>query len=129
VPSSIDNKALGLVAGKGAAFISARTSYPLTHHFGPRAPFYVAAFLSAFSVVVNLVYITVSKWLVYGTAAELEASDISDAAQNSARTLSEAQALEKTAEKQKVNFSELSRLGDVFWVYVLIDTLKWLCPN
>ena len=46
--------AFGLIAGKGASFLSARTSYPLTERWGPRAPFYVATFLAALSVVINL---------------------------------------------------------------------------
>ena len=110
--------ALGLLAGKCASFISARTSYSLTYRFGPRAPFYVATFLAAMSVIVNLIYIAVSKWLVDGAEAELEATDICQEAHRSPHSLSEAQASEIAAEKRKVPFKDISRLGDVFWACV-----------
>lgn len=108
--------AFGLIAGKGASFISARTSYPLTQRFGPRAPFYVATFLAGLSVVINLVYISFSKWLVDGAGAELEAPDISREAQRRlSRNITEAQALEKVAAKRRVHFRQITKLGDVFW--------------
>jgi MFS family permease len=108
--------ALGLLAGKGASFISARTSYPLTEHFGTRAPFYVATFLAAVSFLVNLVYVITSKWFVDGACAELEASDIKDEARRrSVINMTESQALEKVAEKKRVNFRDIAKLGDVFW--------------
>ena len=46
--------AFGLIAGKLASFISARTSYPLTERFGSHAPFYISMFLALLSVFVNL---------------------------------------------------------------------------
>ncbi|KAJ7615282.1 major facilitator superfamily domain-containing protein [Mycena polygramma] len=105
--------ALGLVAGKGASFISARTSYPLTEHFGPRAPFYVATFLTSTSA---------SKWLVDGAGAELEAIDINEEAQRrSVINISEAQALEKVAAKRRVHLREITKLGDVFWAYIAVN--------
>jgi MFS family permease len=108
--------ALGLIAGKGASFVSAITSYPLTQRFGMHAPFYVATLLAGLSVVVNLIYVSVSKWLVDGGGAELEATDLHAEAQSRLlHGLSEAQALEKAAEKRKVKFKEISKLGDVFW--------------
>lgn len=108
--------AFGLIAGKGASFISARTSYPLTERFGSRAPFYVATFLAGLSVVVNLVYIASSKWLIDGAGAELEAADIVEEAQSRAITnISEAQALEKVAAKRRVNLRQITKLGDIFW--------------
>lgn len=108
--------AFGLIAGKGASFVSARISYPLTERFGPRAPFYVATFLAGMSVVVNLVYIAASNWLIEGGEAELEAADINDEAQRrSVTNISEAQALEKVAAKRKVKLRHITRLGDVFW--------------
>jgi MFS family permease len=107
--------ALGLLAGKCASFISARTSYSLTHNFGSRAPFYVATFLAALSVIINLLYVAASKWLVDGANAELEAS-----AQeiHCPSYTSESQALETVAARRKVHFGEISRLGNVFWAYV-----------
>jgi hypothetical protein len=117
--------ALGLVAGKGASFVSARTSYPLTQRFGPHAPFVVATSLAAFSVAVNLLYVSASRWLVDGAGAELEASDIrSEAQRRSPRNISEAQALEKVAAKHYVVFREITHLGDVFWAYVHICSDK-----
>jgi hypothetical protein len=108
--------AFGLVAGKGASFISARTSYPLTERFGPRAPFYVATFLAGMSVVINLAYIMASRWLIDGAGAELEAIDINEEARRrSVINMSEAQALEKVAAKRRVHLREITKLGDVFW--------------
>ncbi|KAJ7103506.1 major facilitator superfamily domain-containing protein [Mycena belliarum] len=116
--------AFGLVAGKGASFISARTSYPLTEHFGPRAPFYVATFLAGMSVVVNLAYIFASRWLIDGAGAELEAIDINEEAQRrSVINVSEAQALEKVAAKRRVHLREITKLGDVFWAYIAVNIL------
>ncbi|KAF8898714.1 major facilitator superfamily domain-containing protein [Infundibulicybe gibba] len=116
--------AFGLIAGKGASFISARTSYPLTEKYGPRAPFYVATSLAALSVVVNLIYIAASKWLVDGAGAELEAADIAEEARRrSIVSLSEAQALEKVAEKRRVNLRQITKLGDVFWAYIGLNVL------
>ncbi|KAG6857584.1 hypothetical protein H0H87_000183 [Tephrocybe sp. NHM501043] len=110
--------AFGLIAGKGASFIAARTSYPLTEAFGPRAPFYVATFLAGLSVIINLVYIAASKWLIDGAGAELEATDIAEEAQSRMMTsVSEAQALKKVAEKRRVNLREITKLGDLFWAY------------
>jgi hypothetical protein len=109
--------AFGLVAGKGASFVSARISYPLTEKFGPHAPFYVATFLAAFSVSVNLVYLSVSKWLIEEAGVELEQKEMRDelAVRMSVQSLSEAQALEKVAAKHTVHIADIAKLGDVFW--------------
>ncbi|KAF9526438.1 major facilitator superfamily domain-containing protein [Crepidotus variabilis] len=114
--------ALGLVAGKGASFVSARTTYPLTERFGPRAPFYVATSLAALSVIINLVYISLSKWLIDGAGAELEAPDISEEARRRlAISISEGQALEKVAKKRQVHLRQITKLGDVFWAYIAFN--------
>jgi MFS family permease len=112
--------AFGLIAGKGASFLAARTSYPLTEKYGGRAPFYVATGLTALSVTTNLVYLACSRWLVAGTGAELEASDIKQEARRRLAThdMSAAQALNKVAEKRYVHFRSIMRLGDVFWACV-----------
>ncbi|KAF9481407.1 MFS general substrate transporter [Pholiota conissans] len=111
--------AFGLIAGKGASFVAARTSYPLTERFGPRAPFYVATSLASLSVIINLLYISLSKWLIDGAGAELEAPDINDEARRRvAINLTEAQALEKVAQKRKVHLRQITKLGDVFWAYM-----------
>ncbi|KAG5351215.1 hypothetical protein C0989_007400 [Termitomyces sp. Mn162] len=97
--------AFGLIAGKGASFVAARTSYPLTESFGPRAPFYVATLLAALSVVMNLIYIATSKWLINGAGAELEPIDIAAEAQiRLMASVSEAQALKQVAEKRKCGY-------------------------
>ncbi|KAL0569028.1 hypothetical protein V5O48_012936 [Marasmius crinis-equi] len=114
--------AFGLLAGKGASFVSARTSYPLTERFGTRAPFYVATILAAFSFFVNLAYIAANRWLVDGACAELEATDISaEARRRSVINVTEAEALEKVAAKKKVNFRDIAKLGDIFWAYVALN--------
>ncbi|KAH6917358.1 major facilitator superfamily domain-containing protein [Coprinopsis sp. MPI-PUGE-AT-0042] len=117
--------AFGLIAGKGASFLAARTSYPLTEKYGGRAPFYVATGLTALSVTTNLVYLACSRWLVAGTGAELEASDIKQEARRRLAThdMSAAQALNKVAEKRYVHFRSIVRLGDVFWAYVCLNVL------
>ncbi|KAJ3761891.1 major facilitator superfamily domain-containing protein [Lentinula raphanica] len=116
--------AFGLIVGKGASFVSARTSYPLTEHWGSHAPFYVATFLAAMSFFVNLLYIMASKWFVDGACAELEAADISEEAKRrSIHNMSEAQALEKVAKKKMVRLKDITKLGDVFWAYVGLNVL------
>ena len=116
--------ALGLVAGKGASFVAARTSYPLAQHFGPHAPFYAATALAGISFCVNLVYLSASKWLVRGAGAELEASELQEEAAHqqaehvrsgSLHSLSEAEALKEVAKKRVVNLRDITKLGDVFW--------------
>jgi hypothetical protein len=108
--------ALGLVAGKGASFVSARISYPLTEKFGPHAPFYVATGLAGLSVAVNLIYISASKWLVYGAGAELEAADLrEEAMRRSSYSISEVEALQEVAAKHHVYFRDITHLGDLFW--------------
>jgi hypothetical protein len=107
--------ALGLVAGKGTSFVSARTSYPLSEQFGRNAPFYVATGLTFLSFIINLAYISASKWLIRSTGTRLEASEIREAASNRLLSLSEAQALAKVVEKRKVNLRDVTKLDDVFW--------------
>ena len=107
--------AIGLVAGKGASFISARTSYSLSERFGSHAPFYVSTSLTALSVVMNLVYISMSKWLVTGTGTQLEAAEMVSEARNGSYSLSEAEALEKVAAKRRVNLRDITSLDNVFW--------------
>jgi hypothetical protein len=122
--------ALGLVAGKGASFISARTSYPLTQMFGPRAPFFVATGLAGLSVSVNLIYVIASRWLIDGAGAELEASDIrAEAQRRSLHSVSEAQALEEVASKHHVHFKDITHLGDVFWASVFALSYCNLHPD
>ncbi|EPQ60798.1 MFS general substrate transporter [Gloeophyllum trabeum ATCC 11539] len=116
--------ALGLVAGKGASFISARSSYPLSQKFGPHAPFIASTALAAFSVLINLIYVSASKWLVRNSDTELEAAEIEEeASRRASHNLSEAQALERVAEKRKVHFRDITKLGDVFWVYIGLNIL------
>ncbi|KAH9946637.1 MFS general substrate transporter [Amylocystis lapponica] len=114
--------ALGLVAGKGASFISARTSYPLSDRFGPHAPFYAATLLTGLSFVVNLIYVAASKWLIRGAGAELEISDVQDEAvvrrQSGLVAMSEEEALKHVAQKRAVNLRDITKLGDVFWAYI-----------
>ncbi|KAJ3576674.1 hypothetical protein NP233_g285 [Leucocoprinus birnbaumii] len=116
--------ALGLVAGKGSSFLAARTSYPLTVHFGSSAPFYVATFLSGFSFAINFVYLACSRWLIDGSGAELEAPDLLHDAQQTAQTDSaKSLALKETAEKRKVKITEIAELGDLFWAYIFLNVL------
>lgn len=116
--------AFGLVVGKASSFISARTSYPLSEKFGPRAPFYVAAFLTAVSFIMNLVYLMASKWLIYSSGTELEASELhQEARAMQDLSLSEAQALKHVAEKKTVHVRDITKLGDVFWACVMVYSI------
>ncbi|KAI0078898.1 MFS general substrate transporter [Panus rudis PR-1116 ss-1] len=124
--------ALGLVAGKGASFVSARTSYPLSQKFGPHAPFYVSTGLAALSFCINMIYLSASKWLVRGAGAELEASEIRAEAESqqqahirtgSLQSLSEAEALKEVAKKRMVKLRDITKLGDVFWAYIGLNIL------
>ncbi|KAI0365233.1 MFS general substrate transporter [Pilatotrama ljubarskyi] len=120
--------ALGLVAGKGASFISALTSYPLSQRFGPHAPFYASTLLTAFSFTINLVYVFSSKWLVRESGTELEASELhaeahSRAASAAAEDMSEAEALKEVAKKRMVYLRDITKLGDVFWAYIGLNVL------
>lgn len=115
--------ALGLVAGKGASFISARTSYPLSQ-LSPNMPFYVSAGATGFSFVINLVYISISKWLIREAGAELEDSDLHAGAKRSSVVgMTEAQAVQKIADKRRFKLREIFKLGDVVWAYVRIMLL------
>ena len=111
--------ALGLVAGKGASFVSALTSYPLSQKFGPHAPFYASTFLAAFSFTINLLYLSASKWLVRESGTELEASEINAVAHaraaSSTGISSEAEVLKEVAKKRMVHLRDITKLGDVFW--------------
>lgn len=117
--------ALGLVAGKLASFISARTSLPLAERFGRHAPFYASTFLAALSLFINLVYMASSKWLIRGSGTVLlEASEIrSEARRRSLYDLSEAEALEKVAKKRHIRFKDIPKLGDIFWAYIGLNVL------
>ena len=108
--------AFGLVVGKASSFLSARTSYPLSEHYGPRAPFVVATFLAFLSFMMNLVYLSTSKWLVQSSGTELEASELREQAEaRQVESVSEAQAMRQVAEKKVVHIRDITKLGDVFW--------------
>ncbi|KAI5124682.1 hypothetical protein M0805_004290 [Coniferiporia weirii] len=116
--------ALGLVVGKASSFASARTSYPLSERYGPRAPFVAATSLAAISFVMNLVYLLASKWLVKGSGTELEASELQQEAQYArVESVSEVQALKQVAKKRSVRIRDITKLGDVFWAYIGINIL------
>ena len=116
--------AFGLVVGKASSFAAARTSYPLSEHFGSRAPFYAATGLAALSVAMNLVYLSVSRLLVKGTGTELEASELHAEARDAAvESVSEAEALKQVAQKRRVEMRDITKLGDVFWACV-----SWCLP-
>lgn len=120
--------ALGLVAGKGASFISARTSYPLSQWF-PNAPFYVSTAAAGFSFFINLVYISISKWLVREAGAEIEDAELSvEAKRRLLVGLTEAQVIQHVADKRLFRMREVFKLGDVVWTHVQIP-LPWSRKN
>ena len=110
--------ALGLVAGKGASFVSARTSYPLSQ-WSSNAPFYVSAAATGFSFAINLVYISISKWLIREAGAELEDSELrTEAKRRSVVSMTEAQAIQQVADRRRFKMKEVFKLGDVVWACV-----------
>jgi len=119
--------ALGLVAGKGASFASARVSYPLSEAYGPHAPFVLATLLAFFSFSANLVYLTSSAWFARGLGVELDAHELEQERRRLKTTLGErmsaAEAVKKVAAKKAVHFIDLKRFGDVFWLYIAINLL------
>ncbi|KZP14270.1 MFS general substrate transporter [Athelia psychrophila] len=116
--------ALGLVAGKGASFVSARTAFPLSE-WSPHAPFVVATLLAALSFAANLVYLASSKWLAREAGVALEAAEMSaeDAQAELDQPLSADEALRQVAAKKRVRLGDLVRMGDVFWTYMGINVL------
>jgi hypothetical protein len=70
---------------------------------------------------------SISKWLVRESDSEYEAVDIdSGALLRSSNNLTEAQALQKVAEKRRVKLKGIFKLGDVFWAYVFLSSLSLL---
>ncbi|KAF9651987.1 MFS general substrate transporter [Thelephora ganbajun] len=115
--------ALGLVAGKGASFISARTSYPLSQ-WSPNAPFYVSAGTTGFSFVINLVYVFISEWLIREAGAAPEDSELrAEARRRSVVSMTEAQVIQQVADKKRFKVREVFKLGDVVWAYVALNVL------
>ncbi|KAF9785824.1 MFS general substrate transporter [Thelephora terrestris] len=115
--------ALGLVAGKGASFVSARTSYPLSQ-WSPNAPYYFSTGATGFSFIINLVYISISKWLIRETGTELEESELSiEAKKRSVVSMTEAQVIQQVADKKRFRMKEVFKLGDVVWAYIALNVL------
>lgn len=116
--------ALGLVAGKGASFVSARISYPLSQ-WSPNSPFYASTGATGFSFVINLVYISISKWLIREAGVDFEDSELSVEAKNrSVVSMTEAQVIQQVADKRRFRTREVFKLGDVVWACVQIS-LPW----
>ncbi|KIK92972.1 hypothetical protein PAXRUDRAFT_829460 [Paxillus rubicundulus Ve08.2h10] len=116
--------ALGLVAGKCASFVSARTSYFLSVVFGRHAPFYTSTALTGLSFANNLIYMFASHWLVRGSGTTLEASELrNEARRRAVYSISEALALQKVAKKRHVKLKDVPLLGDVFWAYIGLNVL------
>ena len=112
------------MAGKGASFVSARTSYPLSQ-WSPNAPFYVSAAATGFSFAINLVYISISKWLIREAGAEFEDSELrTEAKRRSVVSMTEAQAIQHVADRRRFKIKEVFKLGDVVWACVRIISLR-----
>ncbi|KAF8843939.1 MFS general substrate transporter [Paxillus ammoniavirescens] len=116
--------ALGLVAGKCASFVSARTSYPLSVTFGRHAPFYTSTALTGLSFVSNLIYMFASHWLVRGSGTTLEESEVqNEVRRRGVYSISDALVLQKVAKKRHVKLKDVPLLGDVFWAYIGLNVL------
>ena len=114
--------AIGLIAGKGASFVSARISYPLSQRFGPHAPFVLATLLALFSFGVNLIYLASSSWLAQGAGVRLEPGEEPEKELPGAR-ITAREAVQHVAEKRVVRLKDMARFGDVFWLYLGINVL------
>lgn len=88
--------ALGLVSGKSASFIASFVSQPLANAGGNRAPFAVALGLCTMSFGANLARLM----LKCGEEQTKDGAEVSP--------------------KRIVKWEGISRLGDVFWVYILL---------
>jgi MFS family permease len=86
--------ALGLVLGKLASFVSSLVSLPLADGYGDTAPFGLSVLLCAASFAGNMAR------LAFGWGR--------DAGEGMVK------------EKRKFSWSGVSRLGDVFWLYILL---------
>jgi len=119
--------ALGLIAGKGASFVSARVSYPLSDAYGPHAPFVLSTLLALFSFGVNLVYLASSAWFARGAGVELDPYELAQERRRRKATLGErmtaTEAVKKVAAKKAIHFTDLKLFGDIFWLYTAINLL------
>lgn len=108
--------AMGLFAGRAASFLAARTAYPLSEHLGPRAPFYVATILGGFSVIANLIYISLSRRLIALEGAGLDSAGINSVRRRRfSANIDESGALKAVVEKRQVQIHQIVRFGDIFW--------------
>jgi hypothetical protein len=110
--------AVGLLAGKGSSFLAALTSYPLAEQLGLYAPFFTAAFLSAVSFGINLVYLYYSGRIARGAGVDLDGVE--------PHGMEPGDVLRRVAEKE-VKFSSISKLGDAFWVYIALNRQSTTC--
>jgi MFS family permease len=86
--------ALGLVSGKMASFVSSLVSLPMAERYGDQAPFGVSVILCLLSFSGN------AARLVFGWGRSQD-EGVHDG-------------------KRRVSWGGVGRLGDVFWVYILL---------
>lgn len=115
--------AIGLIAGKGASFVSARISYPLSQTWGSHAPFVLATLLALFSFGVNIIYLLCSSWLAKGAGIKLEPGEEEKESAVPGARMSARDATAKVTEKRTVRLRDMQRFGDVFWLYLAINIL------
>lgn len=89
--------ALGLVSGKFASFIAAMCSLPLAEAGGDGMPFFVALVLCATSFIANILRLTF-RW-------------------------GETDEAERVAPRRIVKWDGISRLGDVYYVFIVMNIL------
>lgn len=86
--------ALGLVSGKLASFVSSLVSLPLAERYGDVTPFGISVLLCAMSFGANMAR------LKCGWGSEVGEGEVK--------------------EKRRFSWSGVTKLGDVFWVYILL---------
>ncbi|EIW68617.1 hypothetical protein TREMEDRAFT_69096 [Tremella mesenterica DSM 1558] len=89
--------ALGLVSGKSSSFISSLVSLPLAKKFGDWMPFTLAVILCSVSFLGNALR------LLFGWGSEAGEAAVKA--------------------KRRVSWGGVGSLGDVFWVYILLNVL------
>ncbi|KAG8759577.1 hypothetical protein FRC14_005606 [Serendipita sp. 396] len=115
--------AIGLIAGKGASFLSARISYPVSQKYGPHAPFVLATLLALFSFGINLIYLSCSSWLARSVGVQLEPGEEEKRPDILGARMTAQEATIRVTEKRIVRLKDMQRFGDVFWLYLAINVL------
>jgi hypothetical protein len=73
--------------------------------------------LATFSFSINVLYLHASRWLASGSGVEPEANE--PPLYNT--PITERSALKHVSAKKRVILSDITKLGDVFWLYLVMN--------